>query len=260
MRIASGGAAGGIRQHVAALLHARRRGVFAAVQGGDVLAAEHDGGRAVLAVHGQLPGLGHLVGVARADHPHARHRPQRGQVLDRLVGGAVLAQADGVVGEHEGHRQVVERRQPQRRPLVVGEGEEGGGEGARPAVVGDAVGRAAHGVLAHAVADVAAGAGLPVEVAGVLQVGQRRDRQVGVAAEEPGDGLGHRRDHLLARLAGGQLVLGGEGGQLGLPALGQLAGLGQAPLGRQLGVGRRPGLEALLPLGLGLGALARPRS
>jgi hypothetical protein len=61
-----------------------------------------------------------------------------------------------------------------------------------PAVVGEAVGDGAHGVLADAEADVAALAGLAVEVAQPLEAGLGRHRQIGVAAEEVGD-LGGQR-------------------------------------------------------------------
>jgi hypothetical protein len=39
-----------------------------------------------------------LVGVGRPDDPQPGHGPDGSQLLDRLVGGAVLAQADRVVG------------------------------------------------------------------------------------------------------------------------------------------------------------------
>jgi hypothetical protein len=42
----------------------------------------------------------------------------------RLVGGAVLPQADGVVGEHEHHRELHEGGHPDGRPHVVAEREE----------------------------------------------------------------------------------------------------------------------------------------
>ena len=46
----------------------------------------------------QPPRLGALVGVGRPDHLQPGHGPQGGQVLDRLVGRAVLAEPDRVVG------------------------------------------------------------------------------------------------------------------------------------------------------------------
>ena len=104
-----------------------------------------------------------------------------------------------VVGEDEDRRQVAQRRQPHRRTHVVAEDEKGGAEGAQPAVVGEPVGDGAHGVLAHAVEDVAAG-GAPVladgalsirgcvgrafEVAPALERGVGRRVQVGAAADK----------------------------------------------------------------------------
>ena len=56
-----------------------------------------------------------LVGVGRADDVEARDRAQRGEVLDRLVGRTVLAEADGVVGPDVGDRQLHQRGEPHRR-------------------------------------------------------------------------------------------------------------------------------------------------
>ena len=67
---------------------------------GTLLAGEDQGGRAV-AVDVDPPRLAHLVGIGGTDQPEAGHRPQRRQLLDRLVGRAVLAEADRVVGPHE---------------------------------------------------------------------------------------------------------------------------------------------------------------
>ena len=50
------------------------------------------------------PGDGRLVGVGGADDVEAGDRAQRGEVLDRLVGRAVLAEADRVVGPDVGDR------------------------------------------------------------------------------------------------------------------------------------------------------------
>ena len=81
-----------------------------------------------------LPAGGRLVGVGRADDVEARDRAQRGEVLDRLVGRAVLAEADGVVGPHVGDRQAHQRGQPHRAAHVVGEREERAAEDAGAAV------------------------------------------------------------------------------------------------------------------------------
>ena len=61
-----------------------------------------------VAVDVDPPRLRGLVRVGRADQPEAGHRPHRRELLDRLVGRAVLAEADGVVRPDE--RDLVARR------------------------------------------------------------------------------------------------------------------------------------------------------
>jgi hypothetical protein len=50
-------------------------------------AARHDG----------APRVGRFVRIAGSHHGQVGDRAQRGEVLDRLVGGSVLTEADGVV-------------------------------------------------------------------------------------------------------------------------------------------------------------------
>ena len=76
-----------------------------------------------------------------------------------------------------------ERRQAHRAAHVVAEVQERGDVRQQAAVVGDAVGDAAHGVLADAEADVAAGL-VGAELAVALEVGEVALRQVGGAAEQ----------------------------------------------------------------------------
>ena len=72
-----------------------------------VLPGQAERGRAVGVRRGlRAPAGGGLVGVGRTYDVEAGDRPQRGEVLDRLVGGAVLAEPDRVVGPHVGHRQL----------------------------------------------------------------------------------------------------------------------------------------------------------
>jgi hypothetical protein len=59
---------------------------------------------------------------------------KRGEVLDRLVGGAVLADADRVVGEHEARLGARHRRQAHGRTHVVEEHEERAADREDPAV------------------------------------------------------------------------------------------------------------------------------
>ena len=99
--------------------------------------------------------------------------------LDRLVGGAVFADTDGVVGEHVDHTQFTQGRQAHRAAHVVGEHQEGAAVGDQAAVVvRDSVEDGRHGVLTHAEVQVAllggfrlVGAGLALDV-GVVGVGE----------------------------------------------------------------------------------------
>ena len=56
----------------------------------------------------------HFIGVGGAEHDKSGDRPQRCELLDRLVRRAVLADADRVVGEDVDHRQLHERGQADR--------------------------------------------------------------------------------------------------------------------------------------------------
>ncbi len=66
-----------------------------------------------------LVGAGGLIAVTRAEHEDVGHGAEGGQVLDGLVGGAVLAQADAVVGHHEDAARMAQRCHADRRPHVV---------------------------------------------------------------------------------------------------------------------------------------------
>ena len=134
------------------------------------------------------PARGGLVGVGRPDDVETGDRPQRREVLDRLVGGAVLAQADRVVGPHVGDGQAHQGGQPHGGPHVVGERQERAAEDARAAVDGDAVHDRAHGVLADAEVQHPPGEGVPGEHLGRAVLGQERRRVVdrGVVRSRPG--------------------------------------------------------------------------
>ena len=83
----------------------------------------------MMELHDVTPGLDHLVGVAGADDGHAGDRPQRRELLDRLVGRAVFADADRVVREDVDDRDFHQGRQADRHPAVVAEDQEAGAEG-----------------------------------------------------------------------------------------------------------------------------------
>ena len=94
---------------------------------------EHQRRRLILQRQNDLVRLGHFVGVAGPDHQQIGNRPQRGQMLDRLVRRAVLAHADRIVREDVEHGQAHEGGQADRRPHVVGEDEERGPVGPQAA-------------------------------------------------------------------------------------------------------------------------------
>ena len=134
----------------------------AARVGGDVLAGQDDPGRVFVVLQHGLPGRGDLVGISRADDVQARDGAQGGELLHRLVGGAVLAQADRVVRPHVQRRDTHQGAEADRGALVVGEDQERAGERPGLAVQRDAVHDRRGGVLADAeVQDPAVGVALP---------------------------------------------------------------------------------------------------
>src|SRR5665811_1064843 len=73
-----------------------------------------------------------------------------GQVLDGLMGRSVLSETDGVVGPDEGHGQLLEGGQSNRRTHVVREHQEGAAVGTSESLQRDSVEDAAHAELADA--------------------------------------------------------------------------------------------------------------
>ena len=103
-----------------------------------------------------IPGLRGLDGVAGPKHQQVGYRPQRGEMLHRLMRRAVFAKPDGIVRHHVDNADAHQRRQPDRGAAIVGKAEECPAVGDESTVQGDAVHRSRHGMLAHAVMDVAA--------------------------------------------------------------------------------------------------------
>ena len=170
-------------------------------------------------------------------------------MLDRLVRRAVLAEPHRVVRPDVDDVQAGQRGQPDGPAHVVAERQERGDVRDEPAVVGDAVGDAAHGVLADAEAEVPAGL-VGAEVGFALDVGQVRLGQVRGAAEQLGQVRRQRLDGVLARVAGGHLGPGLVGREVGVPAGRQLARDPPAELGRQVRVQGGIGIEPRAPVGL----------
>ena len=168
-------------------------------------------------------------------------------MLHRLVGGPVLAQADGVVCEDMDHAQLHQRGHAHRVAAVVAEGQEGAAIGDVATVQCHTVHDCGHAELAHAVADVA--------LAAAGEVGQVRAGQVGAAAEHLRH-LGRQRgQHLLRGLARGNGFRCSTEGldrrrQRGAEVGGQVAAHAALEFGRQCrGArrGRRPGAHSIRP-------------
>ena len=207
-----------------------------------------------------------VVSLASAG-PHdveVRDRPQRGQVLDRLVGRAVLAEADGVVGPDVGDRQLLDGGHADGGPHVVAEHEEGAAVDAQAAVQRDAVHDRAHGVLADAEVQgapvgVALAPELGLDVGGeerglALHRGVVALGQVGRTAPELGEHVLEGVEHAAARLAGRDRLARLEGRQLVLPAGGEPPLAQAVPQLEAVGVVGLPLGEALVPLGVPLPA------
>ncbi len=111
-------------QYVAAtrnVLHLRR----AALERRQALARQDQAGRAVKARNGRLPRDSRFDSVARAPQMVVRNQAQAGRMFDRLVGRAVFAQTDRVMGQHVDHALLHQRRHPDRVARIIRECHEG---------------------------------------------------------------------------------------------------------------------------------------
>jgi hypothetical protein len=245
-----------VGEHVAAAAQPLRGGVARAVEDRHGLAGEDQRHRVVGAVDREPPGLGGLVRVGGTDHVEMGDRPQRGQLLDRLVGRPVLAEADRVVGEEVDHRQLHQGREADARAAVVGEGEVGGPEWLQLRER-EAVACRGGRVFADPEVDLTAGEAPRLEVDRAVEVEPHRGRvgEVGGAGDHPRDPLGDRVLDLVRGLAGRQplLFVRLERGDRLVPAFRQPAALHRLDLGRKLGLLALEGAQLPLPLGSQLG-------
>ena len=138
-----------------------------------------------------------------------RRGAQHRQMFDRLVGWAIFAQADRIVGHHIDRWHAHQRRQPHRPARVIGKAHEGAGIGPDAAMQDHAVQGGGHPMFADAEMDIAALAVARRKYAQIGGFGVVRSGQVG----GPADGFLHDRiDHLqrqFGRAARGNLGLFG---------------------------------------------------
>ena len=77
----------------------------------------------------ELPAFDRLDRVAGPEHEQVRDRAQRGEMLDRLMRRAVLAEPDRVVRHHMDDALAHQRGEPDRRAAIIGEHQERAGIG-----------------------------------------------------------------------------------------------------------------------------------
>ena len=179
-------AAFGLQQHIGALGRLVLGARLLAEQR-HRLARQRDEGGAARLVEDQLPAFGGLDRVARAIDAEMRNGPQRRQMLDRLMGRAVLAEADRIMGHDEDGADLHHGGEADGRAAIVGEAHEGAAIGDQAAMQRDAVHGRGHAVLAHAVMDVGAVVFAGPDLDLVLGLRVVRGRQVGRASQQFGD-------------------------------------------------------------------------
>src|SRR5262249_28361037 len=200
------------------------RRVLAAVQGRQGLPRQRQQRRLVPQLHDVAIGLDHLVGVGRSQHHQPRLGAERRKLLYRLMSGSVLAVSHGIVRKHKDGGQLHQGREPNGRPRIITEDEEGGAEGAKFRQR-ESVDRGRHRMLADAEMQVSATGGARLEVSRA----RKRERSLGGrtevrrSAEQPGYVLSKYVEDLARGIAAGDaLRVGGKNRQLLIPSLRQL--------------------------------------
>ncbi len=152
--------------------------------------------------------------VSGADDVEIWDDAETGDGFDRLVGGAVFANTDGVVGEDESDGEMGESGEADGRAEVVGKDAEGGSGDSEESIVSDAIADGAHGVFANSEPDVAAGWGFGREVAFVFEVIFGGSEKVGGSGDHGGNGFCDVVDDVTAGSSGGIGIVFGEGWNL----------------------------------------------
>mmetsp|Transcript_21270 Transcript_21270/g.50571 ORF Transcript_21270/g.50571 Transcript_21270/m.50571 type:complete len:670 (+) Transcript_21270:384-2393(+) len=219
--------------------------------------AGDDAGRGA-ALRGALVGGRHLVGIGGTPQVDVRHGADLLELLDRLVGRAVLPKTDGIVREDVDDPEPREGRDSDAAHAVPDEGHEGSAVGAQTSVGEETVGDGRHAVLSNAEADVlAVGAGGLV-VLGPLRFGAVGGGKIGRSAEHLRELRNEGVDALLAELSRRDvLVLSHhELGQEVEGVVRQLSGEPALDFLGLVGVRRLVGVHDLVPLGHGRLSLA----
>ncbi len=119
-----------------------------------VLTGQHQGSRRAGGAQCRIPGSLGLGPVTGTEDAEVRNGAEHAELLDGLMGRAVLADTDGIMGQNEDLRQLHEGRESGHGLQIITEDEEGADIGAETAVQQHAVGNAGHGQLTHTEVDV----------------------------------------------------------------------------------------------------------
>ncbi len=222
----------------------------------DRLTRQRENGRVGVVLQRDLPAFGRFEAFGRAHDEQMRDGAQCGEVLDRLMGRAVLAEADAVVRHDVNDALAHQRRQADRWPAVVGEDEERAAVRDETARQRDTVHRSRHAVLTHAIVNVVAGERARRDGNVLLGARAVRAGEIGRATDQ----FGQCRHDVLDRELGPDArralgLIGGEGRLCGGNRLldgGELIRAGRH--GQGLGGSRAGLVELLFPKR----ALARP--
>ena len=131
----------------------------------------------------RLPALDRLGLVGGAEDVQVWNGAQRGDGLDRLMGRAVFAQTDGIMGEHLDLTRLHQGGEPQRGAHVIGKDEEGRARRDIAAMQGHAIDGRRHAMFAnapmHETAGIMAGrdrrGGYDLGVVGAGEIGRAGD-------------------------------------------------------------------------------------
>ena len=114
------------------------------------------------------PGFDNFVGVGGSERDQAGNAAQRYELLDRLVCGSILANADRIVREHEDDWKLHQGAKSDGWFHIVGKDEETCAKGADLGH-GEPVQHRTHSVLADAEMHIAAARCFSLKIAGALE-------------------------------------------------------------------------------------------
>ena len=114
----------------------------------------------------------------------AKDTKKRRKLLDGLVSGSVLAEADGIVCVYQHHAHAHERGETHGVTCVIGEHQERATVGNESAMQSDPVHHRCHAELAHPVVKIIAAGVLSRDGARALEQRVVRAGQIGRAAED----------------------------------------------------------------------------